>query len=131
MNKIPVSFPITMFDLASEKVSETLTKQRCRIFYKGENRNGSYISDEFAEKLIATLPYAPVKGIYDTDDFEDHGSKRSEGRIYGVVPEQFNFAWEKHLDDDGVEREYACADVYLFTALYEEATEVVGKGQSM
>lgn len=133
MNKIPVSFPITMFDLSSEKVSETLTKKRCRIFYKGLNRNGSYITDEFAEKLIATLPYAPIKGIFDDDDedFTDHGEKRSQGRIYGVVPENFNFAWEKHLDDDGEEREYACADVYLFTALYEEAADICGKGQSM
>ena len=133
MNKIPFSFPITMFDLVSEKVSETLTKKRCRIFYKGLNRNGSYITDEFAEKLISTLPYAPIKGIYDDDDedFTDPGKKRNEGRIYGVVPENYNFAWEKHLDDDGVEREYACADVYLFTALYTEAEEICGKGQSM
>ena len=131
MNTIPLSFPITVFEHANEKVSETITKKRCAIFYKGENRNGGYITEEFAEELIKTLPYAPVKGIYDEDDFTDHGVKRSEGRIYGVVPETMNFAWEKRLDNDGVEREYACADVYLFTALYEEANEIAGKGQSM
>jgi uncharacterized coiled-coil protein SlyX len=133
VNKIPNSFPITVFEHAGEKISDTITKKRCAIFYKGENRNGSYISDEFAEDLIKTLPYAPVKGIYDKDseDYTDHGTKRSEGRIYGVVPENFNFAWEKRLDDDGVEREYACADVYLFTAIYTEAEEIAGKGQSM
>jgi predicted transcriptional regulator len=42
-----------------------------------------------------------------------------------------NFAWEKHLDEDGVEREYACVNVYYYTALYEEAGEICGKGQSM
>lgn len=42
-----------------------------------------------------------------------------------------NFAWEKRLDSDGVEREYACTDVYLFTALYEEANDIESKGQSM
>ena len=133
MNNIPFSFPITVFEKTNEKISETITKKRCAIFYKGENRNGSYISEEFAEELIKTLPYAPVKGIYDADaeDYTDHGSSRSEGRIYGVVPENFNFAWEKKLDEDGVEREYACADVYLFTALYSEAAEIAGKGQSM
>ena len=133
MNKIPFSFPITVFEKTNEKVSDTITKKRCAIFYKGENRNGSYISEEFAEDLIKTLPYAPVKGIYDaeTEDYTDHGTKRSEGRIYGVVPENFNFAWEKRLDEDGVEREYACADVYLFTAIYAEAEEIAGKGQSM
>lgn len=133
MDRIPFSFPITVFEQTDEKVSETITKKRCAIFYKGENRNGSYISEDFAEDLIKTLPYAPIKGIYDTyeEDYTDHGTKRSEGKIYGVVPEQFNFAWEKRLDQDGVEREYACADVYLFTALYEEANQIAGKGQSM
>ena len=55
--------------------NEVLSKARCRIFYKGANRNGTFITDEFAEQLISTLPYVPVKGIYDTmkDDFTDHG----------------------------------------------------------
>ena len=131
MNKIPLNFPIEVFN--TEKVSDTLTKARLRIFYLGANRNGSYISEEFAEKLIKTLPYAPIKGIYDFDeeDYTDHGRKRSEGRIYGVVPENPNFEWVKHEDKDGVEREYATTDVILFTALYEEAEEIVGKAQSM
>lgn len=133
MKKIPNDFPITVFEDSSEKISDTLTKKRVRIFYKGANRNGSYITDEFAEKLISTLAYAPVKGIYDEQagDYTDHGIARSLGRIYGVVPENCNFAWEKHLDADGIEREYACADVYLFTAIYEEANEIDGKSQSM
>ena len=114
--------------------NEVLSKARCRIFYKYENRNGTYITDDFAEKLISTLPYVPVKGIYDTmkDDFTDHGRERYEGRIYGIVPENPNFAWEKHLDADGVEREYACTDVFLFTGLYkQEAFDIVNKSQSM
>lgn len=134
MSNIPQNFPITLFDSASsEKVSDTITRKRVAIFYKGENRNGAYISDEFAEKLIKTLPYAPIKGIYDADseDFKDHGTQRTQGRVYGVVPENPNFAWENHEDEDGVEREYACADVYLFTALYKEAGDIAGKGQSM
>jgi hypothetical protein len=114
--------------------NEVLSQARCRIFYKGANRNGTFITDEFAEKLIATLPYTPVKGIYDSmeDDFTDHGKQRYEGRIYGIVPENPNFAWETHLDEDGVERMYACADVYLFTGIYkQEALQIVDKAQSM
>lgn len=114
--------------------NEVLSKARCRIFYTGANRNGTFITQEFAEKLISTLPYVPIKGIYDSmkDDFTDHGRERYEGRIYGIVPENPNFAWEKHLDIDGVEREYACTDVYLFTGLYkQEAIDIVGKSQSM
>ena len=111
--------------------SETISKARCRIFYKYGNRNGTYITDEFAEKLISTIAYAPVKGIYQNDDFSDHGEDRDEGRIYGIVPENYNFAWETHLDEDGVEREYACVDVLVYTALYKEAADIIGKPQSM
>ena len=114
--------------------NEVLSKARCRIFYTGANRNGTYITEDFAERLVATLPYVPVKGIYDTmkDDFTDHGRERYEGRIYGIVPENPNFAWEKHLDADGVERTYACTDIFLFTGLYkQEAFDIMGKSQSM
>lgn len=123
-------FPICVYGQI-ERYNDVLSKARCRIFYKYGNRNGTYITDEFAEKLIASLPYVPVKGIYNGEDFTDHGYNRDEGRIYGIVPEQTNFAWEKHIDEDGIEREYACTDVLIFTALYEEANDIVGKAQSM
>jgi len=124
------SFPITVYgDL--ERFNEVTSKARCRVFYKGVNRNGTYISDEFAEKLLASIPYTPVKGIYDGEDYTDHGYSRSLGRIYGIVPENPNVAWEKNVDEDGVEREYACVDVLIFTALYPEAMDVIGKSESM
>lgn len=113
--------------------NQVLSKARVRIFYKYGNRNGSYITDEFAEKLISTLPYAPVKGIYSATekDFTSHGEARDLGRIYGIVPQDFNFAWEDHLDEDGIVRTYACADVLIFTALYPEAEQVLNSSQSM
>ena len=113
--------------------NQVLSKARVRIFYKYGNRNGSYITDEFAEKLVSTLPYSPVKGIYSAteNDFTGHGEARDLGRIYGIVPQDFNFAWEDHLDEDGVMRTYACADVLLFTALYPEAKQILGSPQSM
>lgn len=116
-----------------EPYNQVLSKGRVRIFYKYGNRNGSYITDEYAEKLISSLPYAPVKGIYSTSekDFTSHGEARDLGRIYGIVPQDMNFAWEDHLDDDGITRTYACADVLIFTALYPEAQQIVGSSQSM
>ena len=129
-NKVNTNFPITVYGKV-ERFTDTISKGRCRIFYKGGNRNGTYITDEFAEKLIASAPYAPIKGIYDTGDYTDHGKARTEGRIYGVVPANPNFAWEKHEDADGVIREYACCDVLYYTALYKEAGEIDTKGQSM
>lgn len=123
-------FPISIYGQV-EKYNDVLSKARARIFYQKENRNGTYITPEFAEKLLNSLPYTPVKGIFEEGDYTDHGDKRSEGRIYGIVPETPNIAYEKHVDEDGVEREYACADVLIFTALYEEANEIVGKALSM
>ena len=126
------SFQVSIYgDL--QKYNEVLSKARCRIFYKYENRNGTYITDEFANKLLSSVAYAPIKGIYSAEeqDYTDHGEKRDDGRIYGIVPENPNLAWEDHLDEDGITRTYACVDVLIFTALYEEASLILSKGQSM
>lgn len=130
--KIAREIPVTVYGKL-EKYNEVISKGRCRTFYKYGNRNGTYITDEFADILLSSIPYAPVKGIYDNfdEDYTDHGTKRSLGRIYGIVPENPNLAWEKHVDEDGVERVYACVDVLIFTGLYEEAKQIVGKSQSM
>jgi len=130
MDKNLLEFPISIYGEA-EKVNDVLTKARCRVFYKLGNRNGTYITEEFSEELISTLHYVPVKGIYTGEDYTDHGNSRTEGRIYGIVPENNNFAWESHVDEDGVERVYACTDVYLYSALYPEANEIIGKSLSM
>lgn len=128
MNKF--EFPVTIYGNL-EKYNDVTSKARCRIFYKYGNRNGTYITDEFAEKLLSTIAYAPVKGIFEYDDYTDHGTRRSEGHIYGIVPENYNLTWEAHVDEDGVERTYACVDVIIFTALYKEANDIIGKSQSM
>lgn len=130
MKKSQIEFPVSIYGNV-EKFNDIFTKARCRVFYKGANRNGTFITDEFADELISTFKYIPVKGIHDGEDFTDHGTSRSEGQIYGIVPETNNFAWEPHIDEDGVERTYACTDVLLFTALYPEASDIVSKSQSM
>ena len=129
---IGLEFPVLIYGNL-EKYNETISKGRCRVFYKYGNRNGTYITDEFAEKLLSTIPYAPVKGIYEGDegDYADHGKARSQGRIYGIVPENPNLSWEEHMDEDGVIRTYACVDVLIFTGLYAEANAIIGKSQSM
>ena len=43
-------FEISIFG-ELEPISPTLSKARCRTFYKGLNRNGGYIDDQFADKL--------------------------------------------------------------------------------
>ncbi len=129
-SKITYEFPVVVYGQL-ERYNDVLSKARCRIFYKYENRNGSYITDEFAEKLLSSVPYTPIKGIYEDGDFTDHGNDNAQGRIYGIVPAEPNISWEYHKDDDGQDRLYACVDVLLFTALYDEANEILGKAQSM
>lgn len=115
------------------EINPLISKARVRIFYTGLNRNLTYITEEFAEKLLKTLPYTPVGGIWDSEseDFEDHGYRRNQFQAFGVVPENPNIQWEDHMDDDGVLRRYACCDIFLWTARYLAAKEIPGKAQSM
>lgn len=127
-------FEVSIYgDLIPFEKNPLLSLARVKIFYKGLNRNRTFITDEFAEKLLASLPYTPVSGIWDDEegDYTDHGESREEGKIYGIVPEQPNVRWETFTDKDGVDREYACCDVVLFTTRYEHARHIVDKPHSM
>lgn len=130
--KIPTTF-VGEITEGLTQVSPEISKARLRIFYKGFNRNQGYITDEFAEKLLSSLPYTPVVGIFNdlVKDFGGHNQDRNVAKIYGVVPQDPHFAWEDHLDSDGVMRTYACTDVYLFTGRYDAAKLIPGKQQSM
>ena len=114
-----------------EKISPVLSKARVRIFYSGLNRNFTYITEEFGEKLLKTLPYSPIVGKYENGDYTDHGHNGEQLQVYGVVPEEPYIKWENHLDKDGIERTYACADVLLWTARFAEAGDIINKSQSM
>lgn len=130
--KIPTTFVGEIAEGLTQ-VSPEISKTRLRIFYKGFNRNQGYVTDEFAEKLLSSLPYTPVVGIFNdlVKDFGGHNQDRNVAKIYGVVPQDPHFAWEDHLDSDGVMRTYACTDVYLFTGRYDAAKLIPGKQQSM
>lgn len=130
--KILNNISVTIYQLG-EKFNNIATKGRARIFYRDKNRNGTYITEEFANKLLSTIPYTPVKGIWDDEagDFTDHGTSRTQGKIYGVVLENPNITWEDFEDEDGVTRTYACADVIIYTSIYPEANWILGKSLSM
>ena len=131
-DKINFSFPVT-FEDNLERYNDTISKVRCRVFYKYANRNRTYITDEVADMLLSSIAYAPIKGIFDEDweDFSDHGDSNQDGKIYGIVSGEPNLTWEDYEDDDGVVRTYATVDVLLYTSLYEEAKKIPGKSQSM
>ena len=130
--KIPTTFVGEIIG-GLEKVTPEISKARLSIFYKGFNRNQGYITDEFAKKLLSSLPYTPVVGIFNdlVKDFGGHDQDRNVAKIYGIVPQEPNVAWEERFDPDGVTRTYACTDVYLYTGRYDAAKLIPGKQQSM
>ena len=130
----PTNFIATVYGNLTPLNNSAFSKARLKIFYKGLNRNGSYITDEVAEKLLSTLPGTPIVGSFsgEKDDFEGHMPwSPEELKAYGFVPQDMNFSWEMSLDPDGVYRTYACTDIVLWTGRYPVASRIVGKSHSM
>lgn len=130
----PTNFVATVYGDLTPLNNSAFSKARLKIFYKGLNRNGSYITDEIAEKLLSTLPGTPIVGNFsgEKDDFEAHMPwSPEELKAYGFVPQDMNFKWEMSLDPDGVYRTYACTDIILWTGRYPVASRIVGKSHSM
>jgi len=46
-NKVPTTLDVTIYGNL-ETINPTLSKSRVRIFYKGMNRNRTFISEDFA-----------------------------------------------------------------------------------
>lgn len=118
-----------------EPISEELAdvgRTKVRVFTKFRNRNGSYIDELTAERLIETAvdTHVPIVGFFDkeTDDFTSHVPE-DLACAYGYC-DKFE-GWEKHLDADGVEREYATFGVVLHTNYFAAANRIVGNPQSM
>lgn len=129
----PTNFVATVYGNLTPLNNSAFSKARLKIFYKGLNRNGSYITDETAEQMLSTLPGVPIVGTFngEKDDFEGHMWDREQSKAYGFVPQEMNFNWEMFLDPDGVYRTYACVDVILWTGRYPIASRIVGKSHSM
>lgn len=129
---IPYRFDV-LFD--SDKLEPTidpeLYKGKVRVFHKYSNRNGSYISDEYAQKLAVSAYHKPVIGFYNVDkqDFEGH-TTHEQSKAYGyVVPNSLE--WVDHLDKDGTIRNYATYDILVWAKYWEEAKKLFQKTQSM
>lgn len=130
---IPYVFDCVVCSSPLESISEDLPNVgRCnvRVFTKYKNRNGSYISDAIADKLIATAYDKPVVGFFDreTGDWTTHVGPQL-ANAYGYV--DYFVGWQPFTDTDGVERDYAVFSVVLFSEYFEEAKTILGKAQSM
>ena len=133
--KIPIYFDSVIITSPAQPIVESkpeLGRLKVGVFTKYGNRNGSYITDEVAEMLIAsaTKGNTPVVGFFDP---ESEGWAGHTGPLlasaYGYV-ENFE-GWQPFKDTDGIEREYAVFSVVLFNKYYKEADFIVGQHQSM
>ena len=133
--EIPIYFDSVIIASPAQPIMESkpeLGRLKVGVFTKYGNRNGSYITDEIAEMLIASAIRGdtPVIGFYDP---ESEGWAGHTGPLlasaYGYV-ENFE-GWQPFKDTDGVERDYAVFSVVLFNKYYKEANFIVGQHQSM
>ena len=133
MNKqIPFIFNCTSVS-PIRQISESLPntgRMNVAVFTKYKNRNGSYITDAFSEKLIESALSCPVVGFYDreTKDWGGHLGP-TLASAYGYV-ENF-IGWKPITDSDGITRDYAVFSVVVFSDYFEEAQYILGKSQSM
>lgn len=129
--QIPFKFDIQFDDTFAPTNDPSLKRGKVRVFYKGLNRNFSYITPEFAQHLIDTADLKPIVGtyLYQEKDFGGH-EQSTDKRAYGtIVPH--SATWEDHVDCDGVRRTYATFEVVIWTEYWDEAKTIFEKGQSM
>ena len=133
--KIPYTFDCVPVSSLNPIVSgstdcENIGRMNVGVFTRYGNRNGSYITDQYAEYLINTAPDRPVVGFFDREshDWQGHVGP-TLASAYGYV--DYFVGWQPFTDSDGVEREYAVFSVVLFSDYFEEARHILGKAQSM
>ena len=121
-----------------------------KVFYLGDNRNGSYITKDVAINMANSLPGCPIVGYYkqENEDFRDHGDRvimddsgihfECMTRPYGFVAPDAKVWFQKFEEEDeygrSIIREYMMTTGYLWTGQYEEAKKIYedgGRPQSM
>lgn len=126
---ISLSIParISSFEEIDE-ISHT-TNARLDVFFIGKTGDIREFTQEFAEKLIKTLPGTPVVAFYDEEegDFKGHNDTQY---VYGYVPED---AIPEFVEKDG--KKWAQVDIKLFTERDDNigniAKKIIGKQQSL
>ena len=131
-------------------INPLMSKCESKVFYIGENRNGSYINKDVATEMAKTLRGAPIVGYYNKDknDFRDHGDQiilDADGfhlncltKPYGFVSPDAEVWFQKFTEEDdfgnSIEREYLVTTGYLWTEQFPEAQVALengGRPQSM
>lgn len=130
-------------------INPLMSSCEIKVFYIGENRNGSYIKKDVAEEMAKSLRGAPIVGYYkeSKEDFTDHGEKvvfDDEGVHFECVTKPYGFVapnaevWFQTFDEQDdfgntIQRQYLMTTGYLWTGQFPEAQSIIeeGKPQSM
>ena len=131
-------------------INPLMSSCQIKVFYLGENRNGTYISKEVASNMAKTLRGAPIVGYFkdEKEDFADHGKQiilDDEGIHFNVLTKPYGFVapnaqvWFQDFEDfddfgNSILRTYLMTSGYLWTGQFEQAklvTQDGGRPQSM
>ena len=136
-------------NLQPSDISPLIASCDIKVFYLGQNRNGSFIDKETGTEMGRTLRGNPIVGWYkeEKEDFRDHGEVVTiddEGVHFSTKTVPYGFVspdakvWFQdfeEVDDFGnpITRTYLMTQGYLWVEQFPEAQKVVddGKGQSM
>lgn len=136
-------------NLDEDAINPGISKCEIKIFYLGENRNGTYFGKDVAVKMAQTLPGTVIVGAWydDKDDFGDHGQVITieNGEVefscrtvpVGFVAPESKVWFQDFNDEDefgnSTVHTYLMANGYLWTGQYPEVKSIIesGKGQSM
>lgn len=118
-------------------ISECVVK----VFYIGQNRNGSCITREVATNMAKTLRGCPIVGYYkeDKQDFGDHGDQLiidGDGARFNCLTKPYGFVsmdaqpWFQFFEDrdefgNTCVREYLVTNAYLWTGQFPESQRAI------
>ena len=125
-------------------INPLMSSCEIKVFYLGENRNGSYISRQVATEMAKTLRGAPIVGYYKKDkkDFADHGEQvilDDQGVHFNCLTKPYGFVspdakvWFQDFEDtddfgNNIIRTYMVTNGYLWTGQFEEVNKVFQDG---
>ena len=81
---IKFSVPMKFVGFEQSETNPHAITSKLRVYYVGETADGRVFTKDFSDKLIKTLPYAPVVAFYD-EDTEDFKGHHSHQYMYGFV----------------------------------------------
>ena len=133
--------PPEFINLQPDDVSPLMTKADLKVFYLGQNRNGSCITKATATEMAKSLRGCPIVGQYidKKEDFGDHGDQLiidGEGWKWNCLTKPFGFVspdakvWFQFFEDTDefgnvCMREYVMTNCYLWTGQFPEVDRVV------